>query len=95
MRLFVSIRDISNYVTLCKRKQTTLCPVTDFPFGTSSTKSRVEQIEDVAKYDSVREIDIVANFGLIISGKYDEVTKDIKACVEAAQQKRKRNKNYF
>ena len=27
---------------------------------------------------------MVANFGLIRSGKYDEVTKDLKACAEAA-----------
>ena len=87
------------YIELCepyvKGSKTTLCPVTDFPFGTSSTKSRVEQIEDVAKYDSVREIDIVANFGLIISGKYDEVTKDIKACVEAAHKNGKEIKIIF
>ena len=29
-----------------------LCPVTDFPFGTSSTESRVQQIEQVARYDA-------------------------------------------
>ena len=76
------------YIELCepyvKGSNTMLCPVTDFPFGTSSTESRVKQIEAVAKYDTVKEIDIVANFGLIRSGKYEEVTKDIKACVEAA-----------
>lgn len=76
------------YMDLCepyvKGTATMLCPVTDFPFGTSSTESRVKQIEDVAKYDTVKEVDIVANFGLIRSGKYDEVTKDLKACVEAA-----------
>lgn len=76
------------YMDLCepyvKGTDTMLCPVTDFPFGTSSTESKVEQIERVAKYDTVKEIDVVANFGLIRSGKYDEVTRDIKACVEAA-----------
>ncbi len=75
------------YIELCepfvKGSDTVLCPVTDFPFGTSSTESRVRQIEAVAKYDTVKEIDIVANFGLIRSGKYEEVTKDIKACAEA------------
>lgn len=76
------------YIELCepyvKGTETMLCPVTDFPFGTSSTASRVQQIEDVAKYDTVKEVDIVANFGLIRSGEYDEVTKDLKACVDAA-----------
>lgn len=76
------------YMDLCepyvKGTETMLCPVCDFPFGTSSTESKVRQIEIVAKYDSVKEVDIVANFGLIRSEKYDEVTIDLKACVEAA-----------
>ena len=76
------------YMELCepyvKGTDTMLCPVTDFPFGTSSTKSKVEQIEDVAKYDTVKEVDVVANFGHIRAGKYAEVTADIKACVDAA-----------
>lgn len=76
------------YIGLCepyvKGTDTMLCPVTDFPFGTSSTASRVQQIEDVAKYDTVKEVDIVANFGLIRSGAYDDVTADLKACVDAA-----------
>ncbi len=63
---------------------TSLCPVCDFPFGTSSTESRVRQLEVVAKYDSVKEIDIVANFGKIRSGLYEEVKADLKACVETA-----------
>lgn len=76
------------YMDLCepyvKGTDTMLCPVTDFPFGTSSTASKVEQIEQVAKYDTVKEVDVVANFGLIRAGKWDEVTADIKACAEAA-----------
>ena len=48
------------------------------------TKSKVEQIEDVAKYDTVKEVDVVANFGHIRAGKYEEVTADIKACADAA-----------
>lgn len=76
------------YIELCepyvKGSDTMLCPVTDFPFGTSSTESRVNQIETVAKYDSVKEVDIVVNFGHLRSGKYDAVTVDLKACAEAA-----------
>lgn len=76
------------YMELCepyvKGSVTMLCPVVDFPFGTSSTKSRVEQINNVATYDSVKEIDIVANYGWIRSNKYEEVTKDLKACADAA-----------
>lgn len=76
------------YMDLCepyvKGTDTMLCPVTDFPFGTSSTESKVKQIEIVAKYDTVKEVDVVANFGKLRSGQYDAVTADIKACVEAA-----------
>lgn len=76
------------YMDLCepyvKGTNTMLCPVCDFPFGTSSTESKVKQIEIVAQYDTVKEVDIVANFGMIRSEKYDEVTADLKACVEAA-----------
>ena len=76
------------YIELCepyvRGTDTMLCPVTDFPFGTSSTKSRIEQIQEVGKYDIVKEIDIVANFGMLRSGLYDEVTEDLKACADAA-----------
>lgn len=76
------------YMDLCepyiKGTDTMLCPVCDFPFGTSSTESKVQQIEQVAKYDTVKEVDIVANFGEIRSGNWDKVLEDIKACVEAA-----------
>ena len=87
------------YIQLCepyvKDSVTTLCPVTDFPFGTSSTKSRVEQIENVAIYDSVKEIDIVANFGWIRGGQYDKVTADLKECVKAAHKYGKELKVIF
>lgn len=76
------------YMDVCepyvKGSDTMLCPVTDFPFGDSSTESRVQQVEAVAKYDTVKEVDIVANFGMIRSGKLDEVTADLKAVTEAA-----------
>ncbi|MCI8271306.1 MAG: deoxyribose-phosphate aldolase [Erysipelotrichaceae bacterium] len=74
------------YLDLCepyvKGSATSLCPVCDFPFGTSSTQSRIEQMKIAANYDTVKEVDIVANFGLIRSGKYEEVTKDLKACAD-------------
>lgn len=76
------------YMDLCepyvKGSKTMLCPVVDFPFGTSSTKSRVEQILNVAVYDSVKEIDIVVNYGWVRSNKYKEIVEDLSACVQAA-----------
>ncbi len=76
------------YIDLCepyvKNSRTMLCPVCDFPFGTSTTESKVKQIEIAAKSNMVKEIDIVANFGWIRSGMYDNVTKDIKCCADMA-----------
>ncbi|MEF9968567.1 MAG: deoxyribose-phosphate aldolase [Longicatena sp.] len=74
---------------------TQLCPVCDFPFGTSSTQSKVAQIEIAAHYGSVKEVDIVANFGHIRSGMYDEVTKDLKACADVAHKYGKELKAIF
>ncbi|MBR0599263.1 deoxyribose-phosphate aldolase [Sinanaerobacter chloroacetimidivorans] len=78
------------YLDLCepyvKGSETMLCPVCDFPFGTSSSESKVKQIEIAAKYDTVKEIDVVANFGWIRGGMYDKVTEDIKACADMAHQ---------
>ena len=67
-----------------KGSETMLCPVCDFPFGASSTESKVQQIEQVAKYDTVKEVDIVANFGWARAGLYDKITEQLKACVAAA-----------
>lgn len=74
------------YLDLCeplvKGSDTMLCPVCDFPFGTSSTTSKVKQAEIVAQYETVKEIDVVSNYGWLRSGKYDDVTKDLKAVVD-------------
>lgn len=87
------------YLELCepyvKGSSTMLCPVCDFPFGTSSTKSRVEQIEIAARYETVKEVDIVANYGWLRSGKYIEVTRDLKACSDACHKLGKEIKVIF
>lgn len=74
------------YMDLCmpyvEGSETKLCPVCDFPFGCSSTVSKVAQAEILCKYPNIGEVDIVANYGLIRAGKYDEVTADIKAVVD-------------
>lgn len=76
------------YIDLCtpfvKGSKTMLCPVTDFPFGTSSTASKVSQIEMAANNEFVKEVDVVANFGHIRSGLWEKVRTDVKACAEAA-----------
>lgn len=81
------------YMELCKPyvegSETKLCPVCDFPFGASSTESKVAQPKIlVDKYaDVISELDIVSNFGKIRAGLYDEVTADIKAVVDVCHEK--------
>ena len=87
------------YIELCtpyvEGTETGLCPVTDFPFGTSSTESKTAQDEIAAGYDTVTEIDVVANFGLIRSGEYEKVTADLKACADTAHKYGKELKVIF
>lgn len=72
---------------LVKGSKTKLGPTCDFPFGTSSSESKAKQAEIVLQYEDVGEVDMVANYGLIRSGKYDEVAKDIKAVADVCHAK--------
>lgn len=64
---------------LCKGTDTKICVVCDFPFGLSTTESKVMQAELYCKRGDIFELDIVANYGWIRSGMWDEVREDIKA----------------
>lgn len=87
------------YIDLCapyvEGSDTLLCPVTDFPFGTSSTASKIAQIELAGAHPAVKEIDVVANFGWIRGGQYDRVTEQLKACADAAHKHGKELKVIF
>lgn len=61
---------------------TGICVVCDFPFGLSTTASKVKQAEEYCSNYKIEDLDIVANYGWLRSGKYDEVTADIKAVVD-------------
>ena len=67
---------------LCNGTDTKICVVCDFPFGTSTTESKVMQAEAYCKMGDIFELDIVANFGWIRSGKWQAVEADIRAVVE-------------
>ena len=62
--------------------ETGLCVVCDFPFGLSTTESKVKQAEEYCGKYKIADLDIVANYGLLRSGESDRVTADIKAVVE-------------
>lgn len=68
---------------LCKGTGTELCVVCDFPFGASSTASKVAQAEQICKNDDIFELDIVSNYGWIRSGLWSAVEDDIHSVVEA------------
>jgi len=64
---------------MTKGTNTGICVVCDFPFGLSTTKSRVLQVEEYCKRGDVFELDTVANYGYIKSGLWDAVRDDLKA----------------
>lgn len=78
------------YVALCdplvKGSQTGLCPVCDFPFGTSSTASRLAQAKEVVGYESVKDVDFVINYGYLRAGKTEAILADLKALTDFCHQ---------
>ena len=71
---------------LTKGTDTKICVVCDFPFGLSTTESKVMQAKSYCEGWDVFELDLVANYGLIRSGMWDEVYEDIKAVVDVCKQ---------
>ena len=69
---------------LCKSSDTGICVVCDFPFGLSDTASKVAQAEEICRGRDIMDLDIVANYGWIKSGMWDEVKSDIQAVVKTA-----------
>ncbi len=64
---------------LTKGTATKICVVCDFPFGSSTTQSKVMQAEEYCKDGDIFELDVVANYGWIKSGHWNEVETDIRA----------------
>ena len=61
---------------------TKICVVCDFPFGLSTTRSKVMQAEEYCRRGDVAELDVVANYGWIRSGMFAEVETDIRSVVD-------------
>lgn len=62
---------------MCAGTETGICAVCDFPFGLSETASKVLQAEKILRDGGIEDLDIVANYGWIRSGMWDEVQKEI------------------
>ena len=67
---------------LCKGTKTGICVVCDFPFGLSSTGSKVKQAEIICQGKDVEDLDMVSNYGWIRSGKWDDVEAEFKAMAD-------------
>lgn len=64
---------------LCKGTNTRICVVCDFPFGLSTTESKIMQAEMYCRRWNIFELDVVANYGWMKSGKWTETASEIKA----------------
>ncbi|MEG2604255.1 MAG: deoxyribose-phosphate aldolase [Clostridia bacterium] len=67
---------------LCAGSDTGICVVCDFPFGQSSTQSKVQQAEIICRDGDIQDLDIVSNYGWIRSGMWDAVEADICAVAD-------------
>ncbi len=76
--------DIAQAMT--KGTDTKICVVCDFPFGLSTTQSKVAQARQYCEGWDVYELDVVANYGWIRSGLWDAVHEDIKAVCDVCHQ---------
>ena len=65
---------------------TKICVVCDFPFGLSTTRSKVLQADEYCKRGDVFELDIVSNYGYIRSGLWHAVRDDLKAVTDVCHQ---------
>lgn len=70
---------------LCDGTDTGVCVVVDFPFGCSTTASKVEQTR-IALQADVDEVDVVANYGWIRGGRMDQAAADLRAVIEVCHQ---------
>lgn len=61
--------------------ETGICVVVDFPFGCSSTASKVAQTK-ITLEQGIQELDIVANLGWIRGGEMKRVEDDLRAVID-------------
>jgi deoxyribose-phosphate aldolase len=62
-----------------------VCTVIGFPLGATTAEVKARETEQAVR-NGAREVDMVLNIGLMKSGRYDEVERDIRAVVESALQ---------
>ena len=76
--------DLELAVQMCRGTESEVSCVLAFPHGCTSSLAKADEARrHVAS--GVHEIDMVANYGFIRSGMWDEVTADIRAVVEVTR----------
>lgn len=84
---FHSVCVNSCYVSYCtgllKDSDVKVCTVIGFPLGAASTAGKTAEAAAAVK-DGAEELDMVINVGMIKSGDWDYVRRDIEAVVRAA-----------
>ncbi len=84
---FASVCVNSSYVRLCAQllrdTSVKVCTVIGFPLGAASTEAKGFEAERAIR-DGAREVDMVINIGMLKSGEYDYVERDIAAVTSTA-----------
>ena len=76
--------DIALAVEMCRGTETAVSCVLGFPQGTALSESKAEEAARYVRM-GVAEIDMVANYGLILSGEWKRVERDLVLAREAAR----------
>ena len=76
--------DLTLAVDMCRGTETGVSCVVAFPHGCTSSAVKAAEAREQIKAGTA-EIDMVANYGFIRSGMWDEVTADIKAVTDVAR----------
>lgn len=77
---------VSRCASLLKGSGVKVCTVIGFPLGAMSTAGKAAEAL-AAVHDGADELDMVLHIGMVKSGNWDYVKRDIKAVVEAASGK--------
>lgn len=75
--------DIPKAVELCRGKESVVSCVLSFPHGDALTESKADEAKRYVEL-GVAEIDMVSNYGYILSGIWEAVERDIASVREAA-----------
>jgi len=75
--------DVALSAEILKDSGVLVTTVIGFPHGSSATATKVFETQQAIK-DGAVEVDMVLNYGRLLSGEFDYVEKDIKAVVDAA-----------